>query len=493
MLMVALRILSGCAAGQAPSAPSSSPPTVPAAFRESTDPVDSRWTDIAATDMPPSGAWWSAFGDPTLDALVERAGRTNHDIHVAAARLTQARAALQAARAAHAPQAALAGGASRQRGAAVDRTRGTGDRFDLGVGASYEIDLAGRLTRDDDAAQADVTTRAELLRQSSLAVQTEVARVYFALRALDAERSLVRETFRSYQASLKLQERRRDAGSIAELELERMRTEASSVRADAISLDRRRAELDHALAGLIGATPSAFTLGEAHWQPTLPAIPPGIPSRLLSRRPDVVAARSSVAAAQARAGAARTAWFPNLALTAFDGVASPDLGDLLRLSARVWGLGALLSLPLFDGGKREAAVGAADGELAAALASYHARILVSFREVEDNLSALRLLALQDSAQRSAIASASRATELSARRYRNGSGAQLDLLDAQRVELRLRRLSLQVTADRHEATVGLIKALGGSWDTPQHARARTVGRRVTGERSDWPRGGPGHPT
>lgn len=457
--------LAGCATNAVAPASGSAPPVVPAAFREAPAPRDPNWTGLSPADVQPPGPWWRAFDDPMLATLVERADRSNQDIHLASARLMQARAALQSVRAARMPQATLAAGASRQGGPLLNRAGGDGNLYELGAGASYEVDVVGRLARADDAAQADVTTRTELLRQAGLLVQTEVARVYFALRAIDAERALVRDTYRAYQTSLDLQERRHEAGSIAELELERMRTEVKSVRAEAIALDRRRAELDHALAALVGEAPARFTLAEARWEPALPGIPPGIPSRLLARRPDVVAAQSTVVAAQARAGAARTAWFPNLALTAFDGVASPDLGDLLRLSARAWGLGALLSLPLFDGGRREAAVGAADGELAAALAIYHQQILTAFREVEDQLSALRLLEQQDGVQQGAVASAARATALSERRYRNGSGAQLDLLDAMRIELRLRRLALQVTAARQEATVGLIKVLGGSWDGP----------------------------
>jgi len=193
--------------------------------------------------------------------------------------------------------------------------------------------------------------------------------------------------------------------------------------------------------------------------------PAGVPSTLLTRRPDVSAAQSSMLAAQARVGVAQAAWFPSLALTASGGYASPELGDLFQWSARAWGIGALLSLPLFDGGRREAGLRNASAELDASLADYRERVLVAFRDVEDQLAALRLLAEQAGAQERAVAAASRATVLSDSRYRNGFVSQLDLLDAQRSELTNRRQALQVKAAQYQATVGLVRALGGAWDMP----------------------------
>ena len=201
------------------------------------------------------------------------------------------------------------------------------------------------------------------------------------------------------------------------------------------------------------------------WRTALPLIPAGLPSTLLTRRPDVSAAQSSMLAAQARVGVAQAAWFPSLALTASGGYASPELGDLFQWSARAWGIGALLSLPLFDGGRREAGLRNASAELDASLADYRERVLVAFRDVEDQLAALRLLAEQAGAQERAVAAASRATVLSDSRYRNGFVSQLDLLDAQRSELTNRRQALQVKAAQYQATVGLVRALGGAWDAP----------------------------
>ncbi|MBU2408038.1 MAG: TolC family protein, partial [Gammaproteobacteria bacterium] len=199
------------------------------------------------------------------------------------------------------------------------------------------------------------------------------------------------------------------------------------------------------------------------WSTVLPTIPAGVPSTVLARRPDVSAAQKSVLAAQSRVGVAQTAWFPSISLTGAGGYASPELGDLFKWSARSWGIGALLSLPLFDGGRREANVQTASAQLDGALASYREQVLTAFKDVEDQLSSLRILEAQSEVQARAVASSKRATVLSDSRYRNGLVSQLDLLDARRSELRNRRQALQVRSAQYQATVGLIRALGGAWD------------------------------
>ncbi len=216
------------------------------------------------------------------------------------------------------------------------------------------------------------------------------------------------------------------------------------------------------LAVLVGEVASTFQIAPVEWVTALPVIPAGVPSSVLVRRPDIAAAQTTLQAAQARVGVAKTAWFPSISLTATGGYAAPEVGDLFKLSMRAWGIGALLSLPIFDGGQREAGVQSANAELDIALANYREQVLVAFRDVEDQLSALRLLAEQSEAQSRSVASSSRATLLSDARYRNGFVSQLELLDAQRSELRNRRQALQVKAAQYLSTVGLIRALGGGW-------------------------------
>jgi multidrug efflux system outer membrane protein len=280
---------------------------------------------------------------------------------------------------------------------------------------------------------------------------------------MDAERALVRETVSAYQGTLRVTQRRQLAGDIAELDVARVQTELASTESDALALDRRRAELEHALALLTGEAASNFGLRSEPWTTALPSIPAGVPATVLTRRPDVSAAQSTVLAAQARVGVAQAAWFPSISLTASGGYASSELGDLFKGSARAWGIGALMSLPIFDGGRREAGLQNASAQLDEVLAGYREQVLTAFKDVEDQLSALRLLDEQSEVQARAVESARRATTLSDSRYRNGYVSQLDLLDARRSELRNRRQALQVKAAQYQATVGLIRALGGGWD------------------------------
>ncbi len=283
------------------------------------------------------------------------------------------------------------------------------------------------------------------------------------MRATDAERALVRGTVTTYFEALKLTERRFGAGDVAELDVTRARTEVAATESEALALDRRRAELEHALAVLVGEPASTFQLRESAWDTSLPIIRAGVPGTVLARRPDVSAAQLSLLAAQQRVGVAKAAWFPNVTLTATGGQASTDISDLFKWSARAWTVGALLAMPIFDGGRRQAGVDNASAEMDAALARYREQLLVAFRDVEDQLSALHLLAEQAEAQGRAVTAASRSTALSNTRYRNGLVSQLELLDAQRSELRNRRQALSVRSAQYQATVGLVRALGGGWD------------------------------
>jgi multidrug efflux system outer membrane protein len=452
--LLAALVLAGCATAPAPLAQPL--PELPAAFAE----TQGAWTTTTPAEAQPRGTWWKAFGDAQLDALVERAERGNTGVQVAAARLAQARAVLRATDADRSLQAGLGAGATRE----AQRGFGINPATTLSAGASlsYELDLFGKLARASDAAALDARSREALLQSTRLLVQAEVAQAYFTLRALDAERTLVRDTVAAYRDTLRLTERRFAAGDIAELDVARVRSEVSATEADALALDRQRSRLEHGLALLLGEPASGFRIEAADWRTALPRVPAGVPSTVLARRPDVSAAMHGLKAAQARVGVAQAAWLPSLSLTASGGFASGELSDLFRWSARAWGVGALLSLPLLDGGRREAGVANARAELDAALAGYREQVLVAFKDVEDELASLRLLAEQADAQSRAVEAASRATGLSETRWRNGLVSQLELLDARRSELRNRRQALQVRAAQYQSTVGLIRALGGGW-------------------------------
>ena len=454
--LLAALVLAGCA-----TAPAELPQPLqpPAQFKEAGE----RWTTAAPAEAQDRGAWWKVFADPVLDGLVERAGINNTSIHQAAARLAQARALARSAEADRAPQIGVGAGASRLAGAGTPGGPGAATLISAGANLSYEVDLFGRLARASDAASLDAESREALLQSTRLLVQAEVAQTYLAVRATDSERALMRETVAAYQDTLLLTQRRNQAGDIAERDVVRAESELAATESQALDLDRQRAQLEHALAVLVGDAASNFTLGVEEWRTALPQIPAGVPASVLARRPDVSAAQSSILAAQARVGVARAAWFPDISLTAAGGFASAELGDLFKWSARAWGVGALLSLPLFDGGRREAGLQGAQAQLDEALAVHRGQVLVAFKEVEDQLSSLRLLHEQAQAQARAVTSASRATVLSESRYRLGMDSQLELLDARRSELSNRREALQVRSGQYQATVALIRALGGGWN------------------------------
>src|SRR5262245_44652464 len=452
---MALAMLVACASP--PPIDASKIPSPPSSFKE----ADGHWVAAAPADAQPRGEWWKAFGDPVLDELMSRALERNDRIQIATARLQHARALVRATDADRLPQVGVSAGGFR------GTQPQTGTRpltlLSAGVGLTYEVDLLGKLSRSTDAAKLDAESSEALLRSAQLLVQADVAQTYFALRALDIEYRIVIDTVAAYRDTLHLTESRFRAGDIAELEVARVRSDAAATEADSLAIQRQRAQLEHALAVLVGEVASNFSVPPTTWSATLPVVPAGVPSTVLARRPDVAAAQRQLLAAQARVGVAQAAWFPVLELTAAGGYASSDLSNLFKWSARSWGVGALLSAPLFDGGKRNAGIQAAKADMDDTAASYREQVLVAFKGVEDQLSALRLLGEQATAESTAVNYATRATTLSNARYRNGFISQLELLDAQRSELRNRREAARVSAAQYQATVGLIRALGGAWD------------------------------
>ena len=454
-LLLAL-IVAGCAAP--PPIDPASLPVTPAAFKEQ----GPRFT--AVTPQPPQ-EWWRAFGDAQLDELVARADRSNTTIQVAAARLVQSRALLRQSRAQQLPQVGVNAGVQRIDGLGLTNLPAGHPVtiYTAAANASYEADLFGKLALATKASSLDAAASESLLRDAKLVIEADVAQAYLALRATDEERNLVRRTVDAYRGTLDLTERRYRAGDVAELDVARARAQVASTESDALALDRRRTEIEHSIAVLVGEAASSFSIDERAWDTALPSIPAGVPAAVLARRPDVQAAQASMLAAQSRVGVAKAAWLPDITLTGTGGFASSQIEDLFRFSARAWGIGLLASLPIFDGGRREAGVQFAGGEMEVAIARYREQVLVALRDVEDQLAALRLLQEQAQAQDRAVTAAARATTLSGIRYRDGIVSQLDLLDAQRSELLNRRAALEVRSAQYQATVGLVRALGGGWE------------------------------
>lgn len=461
-------LLAGCSL--APTVPQPDI-AVPAAYKEAVVPSDGRWKLALPADAAARGAWWEVFGDPALDALEAQAQAANPTLASAAARVKAARAVLRGSRADRSPQVGLQAGASRGRdsAASLGLPAGTptapGTLIQAGFGASYEIDLFRRVENSINAAEADAQAVEANYRSVLLALQADVATAYYALRSFDAEIAQLDETVRLREDNARLIDSRFRAGDVGELDLARSRTDLATVQAEAAALRGARSRLEHALALLIGQTPAQFSFAAAPLTDAsaVPVVPPGLPSALLERRPDVAAAQRSMQAATARVGVVKAALFPALALTADAGYASGELSDLFKWSSRTWLLSAVMSLPIIDGGRNRAAVTRAEATLEGAVADYRGVVLGAFADVEDQLATLKSVREQVGYSRTALEAARRAASLADIRYRAGEDSYLQLIDTQRELLAVQRRAAQLRGDWAVATVGLIRALGGGWD------------------------------
>ena len=468
-------LLAGCSL-----APTLEPPAIdiPTQYKEIGPEERGQWKTARPAEAQPRGEWWKAFGDPVLDTLERDAMTSNQSLRTATARVLQARALVGVARAERIPQVNAGFGVTRDKPSAASAGVSQDQNvppFTIWRGlltASYEVDLFGRISDRIAAARGDYEATEATFQSVQLALQADVAQTYFALRESDEELALLRDTVRLRGDSVRLLQRRFDVGEISELDLARAKTELATARSDASALERQRARLEHALAVLLGKAPADFTLAPAPLASELPVIPAGLPSSLLERRPDITAAIRSMAAANARIGVAKAAFFPVINLTAAGGLESSDLGDLFKWSARTWTLGPLLgsvlSMPLVDGGRNRSNLERSYAALEEATATYRQQVLVAFSEVEDGLANVRTLDEQAIATREATTSAGRALSIAQARYRAGATGYLDVIDAQRSLLSIQRLDTQIRGARAASTVALIRALGGAWDAPPAA-------------------------
>jgi len=478
--IVLMALLAGCSLAPKFERPESE---TPVQFKELTPAERGSWKTAQPAEEQPRGEWWRAFHDPALDQLEADAIAANQTLKAAAARVSQARALVGVAKADRIPQVDAGFGPSRAKpsGTSLGLPPGTEVApFTTWRGiltVSYEVDLFGRVSDNINAARSDYEGSEARFRSVQLALQADVAQTYFALRETDEELSLLRNTVGLREDSARLLQRRFDLGDIGELDVARARTELATTRSDAIALERQRAQLEHALAVLLGKPPASFNLAPAPLVSAMPAIPAGLPSSLLERRPDIAAASRTMAAANSRIGIAKAAFFPVLNLTAQGGFESAELGDLFKWSSRTWALGPLvgtiLAMPLIDGGRNQANLDRSYAVLEESVAGYRQQVLVAFAEVEDNLANVRTLDDQAQATRDAVASATRALRIAQVRYDAGATGYLDAIDAQRSLLSMQRLETQIKGARATSTVALIRALGGGWNA---AAAVVVGSR-----------------
>ncbi|WP_298036740.1 efflux transporter outer membrane subunit [uncultured Desulfuromonas sp.] len=424
------------------------------------------WKEAAPMDGAPKGSWWEIYGDPVLNGLEEEAAAANQDLRAAAARVDQARALARIDEADLLPRVDLnpAAGRARTPGDFAFGGKGvTGDSYSVPFDLSYEIDLWGRVRRSAEASRADAGASLADYRNVLLVLQAEVAGNYFALRSLDAEIALLERTVGLRRENLELVASLFEHGQVGRLDVARAETELATTEAEALGVQKRRAELEHALAVLLGRAAAGFALSPAPLDLTPPAVAPGLPSSLLERRPDVGAAERQMAAASARIGIARTAFFPAIRLTGSAGYASTEASGLFDWDSRSWALGPAVSLPIFEAGRNRANLNRARAAYEEAVAIYRRQVLVAFAEVEDALSGLRVLAAQADAQGRAVGAAREAAEISDKRYQAGFVSYLEVVDSQRTSLQSERQAVQILGQRLQASVSLIKALGGGWN------------------------------
>ena len=449
---------------------------VPVAFKESSQLLTAadgtQWQPAKASEAQLRGEWWLVFNDPALNQLIADATKANANLAVAAARVKQARAIAGIAEADRIPQIGVNAGGQRGRESALslDQPQGTpvaaGNIYQANLTASYEVDLFGRVASNVHAAQADAAASDAMYRSVLLSLQADVAQTYFRLRETDAELATLNQTVKLREESVHVNQRRYDLGDLGEFDLARAKTELSTSRAEAVGLQRQRVTNEHAMAVLIGKPAAEFTASVNPLEEgvQLPQIPAGLPSALLERRPDIAAAELAMQASNARTGVARAAMFPALTLSGGVGGMATSMPDVFKWTNSSWLLGALLSMPVIDGGRNKAAVAQSEAVLEESVATYRQNVLVAFAEVEDNLAGLRILAGQAEQIDAAVLSARRSVTLAEQLYAAGRSSYLDLLDAQRNLATVERNAVQLRGSRAVTTVALIRSLGGGWDS-----------------------------
>lgn len=441
----------------------------PSSFKELAD--GAKWKVGQPAEAQARGEWWLAFNDPALTALIDEATRANASLAGAAARVKQARALAGVAASDGGVHVGAGLGAQRSRasgaslGLADDAPVAPGTAYQARLTASYEIDLFGRVGAVTSAAKADAVASEATYKSVLLALQADVAQTYFRLRATDAELATLNQTVDLRTQGVKVNQSRFDNGDIGEFDLARARTELATSKAEAIGLQRQRAQLENALAVLLGKPAAMVTMAANPIQDAamLPKIPAGLPSSLLERRPDITAAQNALVAANARIGAAKSAMFPALTLTGGLGTDAASGANLFNWSSRSWVLGALMSMPLLDGGRNKANIARSEAVLEESVANYRQNVLVAFAEVEDNLAGLRILSGQAEQVDAAVVSARRSTDLAQKLYQAGRSSYLDLLDAQRNLAAVERSAVQLRGAQAVTTVALVRAIGGAWN------------------------------
>src|SRR5450830_492304 len=433
-------------------------PPAPTAFKELQG-----WKPAQPNELAMNGKWWEMFNDAQLNALVEQVDISNQNLAEAEANFRKAMALVQTARADYYPTLTLDGSKTRSATYSAAGKATTKDSYALSLNAAWEIVVWGRVRRNVESNEATAQATAADLAATRLSAQAQLAQNYLQLRVLDAQQQLLDDTVVAYQRSYDLTQNQYAAGIVAKSDVIQAQTQLKTAQASALDNGVTRAQLEHAIALLVGQPASAFSIKSMPLAAVAPPIPTGIPSMLLERRPDVASAERLVAAANANTGVAQAAYYPSLTLSASGGYQSTNgIANLLSLPSRVWSLGPSLSQVVFDGGALRAATKQAVASYDLAAATYKQAVLTAFQEVEDNLVALRILEQEAAVQNEALQSARQAVTLITNQYKAGTVSYTSVVTAQATALSSEISALTILNRRMAASVLLTKALGGGW-------------------------------
>jgi NodT family efflux transporter outer membrane factor (OMF) lipoprotein len=456
---VALAFLAGCTVGPDYLRPKAA---VTPAYKE----LDG-WKVAQPNDDTLRGPWWELFNEPELNALESQVDVSNQTIAAAEAAYRQAVALVQQARAAYFPTVTIGIGVTNS-SLSTTIARSAGGRFSsmlysLPVDVSWEIDVWGRIRRQVESSQAGAQASAGDLAAAKLSIQTELAQDYFQLRALDAQKKLLDETAVDFEKSLELTRNQYEAGIVSRADVLQAETQLKSTQAQAIDVEVQRAQLEHAIAVLVGKPPADLTVSVIALSAQPPSIPVGLPSELLERRPDIAAAERRVATANALIGVAQAAYFPTVSLGSTGGFQSGEFSKWISLPSRFWAVGPNITEIVFDGGLRAGQTEEARAVYDANVATYRETVLTGLQQVEDNVAALRILESEAQVQDEAVKAAQQTVTVITNQYRAGIVNYLNVIVAQAAALTNERTAINIMGNRFNAAVLLIKALGGGWN------------------------------
>ena len=468
LTLIALILFKGC-----DKAPKYATPTVatPPAYKELTPDTfkeTNDWKFARPNDAVIRGKWWEMFNDPQLNSLEEQLHTANQNIAIADANFRAARALVKESRSQYFPTVTTSPSiiVSRQSAASTHSNVSPGRQsvnYTLPFDATWEPDFWGRIRNTVVASASEAQASAADLQNVRLSVEAELAFDYYHLRSLDTEKRLLDTTIAAYQQQLELTRVRFQTGIVSDEDVAQAETQLKTTEAQATDLGIARAQFEHAVAVLAGQPPAGFSLAAAPSGGQPPAIPVGLPSQLLERRPDIAAAERRVAESNAEIGVTKAAFFPSLTLSATAGLESTSIASWFTWPARFFSLGPTLSQTLFDKGRRKAATEVARAQYEGTVASYRQTVLTAFQEVEDNLATLRILSRELDEQNDAVASSQRALSVATERYKSGIDSYLNVITAQTTLLSNQRTAVNLQMQQMTASVELIKALGGGWN------------------------------